>query len=107
MIWYHTDFSIPRDNNFVMLWSELVDKYNAIENDRTGVTPPDFGRIDAERFCFVITIFNVVPYIFIALALVYALSAVLALPFVIFQWAAETFFQALAYIHTSQRGHKE
>lgn len=96
-----------RINNFVMLWSELVDKYNAIENDRTGVTPPDYGRIDAERFCFVITIFNVVPYIFIGLALVYAASAVLALPFVVLQWAAETFFQALAYIHTSQRGHKE
>lgn len=91
-----------RDNNFIILWSELVDKYNAIDNDRTGITPPDYGRIDAERFCFVVTIFNIVPYLFIGLAAVYAASAILALPFVILQWGAETFFQALAYIHTSQ-----
>ena len=95
-----------RDNSFILLWSELVDKYNAIDDDRTGITPPDYGRIDAERFCFVVTIFNIVPYIFIGLAAVYAASAVLVLPFVFLQWAAETMFQAIAYIHTSQSGRK-
>ena len=95
-----------RDNNFNRLWFEIVDKYGVIQNEITGVTTPLDGMVEATRFCAVITCFNLTPYLFIGLFLVYAATAVVVLPFIIIQWLAEIFFSALAYIHTSQRGRK-
>lgn len=86
------------DNNFPLLWAELIDKFKVIQNDYNNVTG-SVQEIQAHRFCFSVTIVNIVPYILLFLALFYAASAVLVLPFVIVQWLIEVFFQGLAYTH--------
>lgn len=55
--------------------------------------------MQAHRFCFSVTIVNIVPYIFFLIAAVYSLSAVVLLPFVLLQWIVELLFQGLAFVH--------
>lgn len=62
---------------------------------------PSSARLDAERFCFAVTIVNVVPYIVAALVLFYAAAAVLLLPFTILQAAVDVGAQCLTYVHIS------
>lgn len=94
-----------RSNGFNVLWAELSDKFNAIENEYTGVANGN-GRVDAERFCFSITIINVVPYIFLALAAFYALTSVALMPLVVLQWMVDVLMQSLAYIHMHAPGRR-
>lgn len=55
--------------------------------------------MQAERFCFAVTIVNIMPYLLILLVLFYSLWALLMLPFVLMQWLAELGVQTLAYCH--------
>lgn len=60
--------------------------------------------IDAERFCFANTAVLVVPYIMLAIGIVYAAGAAAAVPLVFLQGVADVLFQALAYVHANTPG---
>jgi predicted membrane protein len=55
--------------------------------------------VDAHRFCFTITIVNLIPYIIMALFVFYSITIAISLPFILLQSLFEVGLQALAYVH--------
>lgn len=72
--------------------------YVCVQDAYTNV-PGAEDRLQAERFCFAVTIVNIVPYLLLLLTMFYSLGSLLMLPFVLMQWMAELLMQTLAYAH--------
>lgn len=78
-------------------YQALLQKHDKVVSDH---------GIDAQRFCFAVTSVFVVPYLLLAVGLVYALVAAAAVPFVLLQCMADVLFQALAYTHVYTPGRR-
>jgi hypothetical protein len=93
-----------RENGLTLLWAELVDKstgFLALQDQPAGspAHTEALRRIEAERFCFSVTLVNVAPYLFVVLAAVYASSALIVLPLTVVQAFVDLFVSSVAYVH--------
>lgn len=58
-------------------------------------------QIEAERFCFAVTLVNITPYLLVGLVVIYGACVAIVVPLAVVQGLFEVAMQALVYVHAS------
>lgn len=61
------------------------------------------NQIEAERFCFVVTLINVTPYLILGIVILYGACIAIVVPLAVLQGLFEVSMQVFVYVHASVR----